>query len=113
MAEPVEIPRASDEEIAMTNITGNALRCGHQFGVWEKDIHPYGRPAPCPFCKEPLEYTELFYNGSGPPPSYAICCGYCGAQGPSSRGNGRGDHYGARLDAVRLWNAALTQGEEK
>ncbi len=66
----------------------------------------YGHIDPCPFCGHEHEFPELFYNGYGPPPSYAVVCGNCGAQGPTSRGRERDDHYGAREDAVRLWNAA-------
>ncbi|WP_353654326.1 Lar family restriction alleviation protein [Azospirillum sp. A1-3] len=66
----------------------------------------YGHIDACPFCGHEHKYPQLFYNGYGPPPSYAVTCGACGAQGPTSRGRERDDHFGAREDAVRLWNQA-------
>lgn len=67
----------------------------------------YGHIEPCKFCGgDQSEFPALWYNGYGPPPSYAVACGNCGAQGPTSRGRERDDHFGAREDAVRLWNAS-------
>jgi hypothetical protein len=89
---------------AETADPGSTLRGGDFLGIWDKGDHPYGQPEPCPFCCEPVEYTALWYNGYGPPPSYAVCCGHCGAQGPTSQGAERGDHLGARRDAIEQWN---------
>ena len=111
-AEPVvsalraSVPDAILAAIGAANAHGERLRCGDYVAEWDEGDHPYGRPSPCPFCKQEQNYTELWYNGPGSPPSYAIMCGHCGAHGPTSSGAGRGDHYGARIDAVALWNAA-------
>lgn len=80
---------------------------------WDEGVFPYGVPADCPFCKERLRYFELFFNGEGPPPSYAVMCGSCGAQGPTSSGRERDDHYGAREDAVRQWNKCASIKEHE
>lgn len=65
-------------------------------------------PLACPFCAEPAhdenDVVSLVYNGSGPPPSYAVSCGNCSAEGPTSMGAERDDHLGAKIDVVRLWN---------
>lgn len=61
--------------------------------------------APCPFCNCKIDVEiEWHFNGEGPPPSYAIVCDNCGAHGPLSLGRQRGDHVGARHDAIKLWN---------
>ena len=103
---PASIPDAVLAAIGLANQHGETLRCGDYFCADDEGGHPYGKPADCPFCKHEQNYTEMFYNGPGSPPSYAMRCGECGAQGPISSGKGRGDHYGARVDAVNLWNAA-------
>ena len=60
----------------------------------------------CPACEEPIVYEdELFFNGDGPPPSFQIRCGNCGASGPYGHGKQRGDYDGGREDAIALWNA--------
>lgn len=92
--------------IAAANESGQNLRPGDYVSDWEEGVHPYGYPNPCPFCKQPQNYTELWYNGPGSPPSYGLMCGHCGAMGPTSHGSCRGDHYGARVDAVKEWNRA-------
>ena len=71
---------------------------------WAEGEHPYGDPAPCPHCGERQNFTELYFNGPGPPPSYVFACGHCGATGPHGYGRERGDHYGARQDAIVKWN---------
>lgn len=64
------------------------------------------RPLPCPACEHAIEYEdELDYNGGGPPPSYAVQCGYCGASGPFGYGMRRDDHDGGKNDAITKWNA--------
>jgi hypothetical protein len=64
------------------------------------------RPLPCPACGDEIEYDEeLHFNGGGPPPSYQVRCGYCGASGPYGHGARRDDHDGGRNDAINLWNA--------
>lgn len=103
---PASIPDAVLATIGAANAHGETLRCGDYVSIWDEGDHPYGAPCPCPFCKQAQNYTELWYNGPGSPPSYAVMCGHCGAQGPTSSGAGRGDHYGARVNAVRLWNDA-------
>ena len=103
---PASIPDALLAAIGAANSHGETLRCGDYVSIWDEGEHPYGKPSACPFCKQPQGYTELWYNGPGSPPSYAVMCGHCGAQGPLSSGKGRGDHYGARIDAVSRWNAA-------
>jgi hypothetical protein len=90
--------------IAETNSRGADLRCGEYVSQWDEGEHPYGQPDPCAFCGEEQNFTELWYNGPGSPPSYSVTCGHCGAHGPTSRGMGHGDHYGAILDAIKLWN---------
>ncbi len=63
---------------------------------------------PCPFCGRNDEDSPTFYyNGSGPPPSYAVECGWCGARGPCATGNFRDDHEGARVAAIKEWNQAV------
>ena len=89
---------------AETADPGSTVNPGDYLGVWARGVHPYGKPQPCPFCAEEVDYTSLWYNGPGSPPSYALCCGNCGAKGPISEGRERGDHVGAREDAVQLWN---------
>lgn len=61
---------------------------------------------PCPFCGKATEQDcqELEFNGGGPPPGYSGTCGWCGATGPMGTGWERGDHTGAKKEAVRLWN---------
>lgn len=71
---------------------------------WPEGQFPYGKPDDCPFCGYAQLFQELYYNGSGPPPSYMVACGNCGATGPHSHGRERDDHFGAREDAVRRWN---------
>ena len=88
----------------MSASLGAGLRGGEYLSDWSEGVHPYGVPASCPFCGNALTYTELFYNGYGPPPSYMVMCGHCGAQGPHSHGRERDDHFGAREDAIRQWN---------
>ena len=102
--------------IAETTSRGENLRCGDYLGIWEEGDHPYGQPGPCPFCKKAQRYTNLWYNGPGSPPSYAWQCDDCSAQGSTSTGKFKGDHYGAIMDALTLWNAAFADqplaGEE-
>jgi hypothetical protein len=100
------IPSAVLAIIAETNHQGSLRRPGDYIGEWEEGDHPYGKASPCPFCKEEQNYTTIWYNGPGSPPSYAWCCCSCSAQGPTSSGTGRGDHYGAIMDARKLWDAA-------
>ena len=105
-------PPSAEVTAAMlaANAHGAALRCGDYLDI-EQGV--YGHIAPCPFCKRSQdEYPAMWYNGPGPPPSYAVQCGDCGAQGPTSRGTCRGDHYGARVDAVREWNRAAEPRNE-
>lgn len=59
---------------------------------------------PCPFCSE--NSPEMHFGGEGPPPSYSVQCGMCGARGPHGLGRGRGDHEGGRTSAIEQWNAA-------
>ena len=101
-----------DRLMAETNARGERLRCGDYLGEWEEGDHPYGKAGPCPFCKAEQNYTNLYYNGPGSPPSYAWACGECGAQGSISSGRFHGDHYGAILNAVELWNLASPQPHE-
>ena len=65
-------------------------------------------PKPCPFCDKEIDDDEerFHYNGFGPPPSYSVQCGWCGARGPSGLGRQRGDEDGARASAIQLWNEA-------
>lgn len=60
---------------------------------------------PCPFCGETADDQELGFNGPGPPPSYWVGCGNCGAHGASGYGRSRGDHAGAIKDAKDKWNS--------
>jgi hypothetical protein len=69
--------------------------------------------APCPFCGHAQDGGSLHYNGSGPPPSYAVECGYCGARGSHESGSFRDDHAGARSAAVRAWNEALASASRR
>lgn len=61
---------------------------------------------PCPHCREPIVEGEesWYFRGAGPPPSYAVRCDSCGAQGPYGNGKFRGDHAGAQAAAISLWN---------
>lgn len=62
---------------------------------------------PCPFCRESIDQNgdeSWYFRGDGPPPSYAVRCDSCGAQGPYGNGKFRKDHAGAQAEAVRLWN---------
>lgn len=70
-------------------------------------------PDPCPFCGEGFdrETAEFYYNGPGSPPSYMVTCGWCGAYGPHGHGRERDDHYGAKEDAIRLWNSRTVKNE--
>ena len=63
-------------------------------------------PEPCPFCGSAFERetAEFEYNGPGSPPSYMVACGNCGAIGPHGFGRERGDHLGAKEDAIKRWN---------
>jgi hypothetical protein len=88
-----------------TNERGQRLSPGDEIGEWPKGEFPYGMAKACPFCRAEQYYTAFWYNGPGSPPSYAWHCGNCGAQGPTSAGLCRGDHYGAMLNAVEKWNA--------
>lgn len=92
------------QNVAETNASGADLKVGTVLLDWPVDVHPYGKPDPCPFCRVPLSFTALRYRGPGSPPSYNVSCGYCAALGPASSGAGPGDHWGARVDAVRQWN---------
>jgi hypothetical protein len=64
------------------------------------------KPLACPACSGRIIYEdELHFNGDGPPPSFQVRCGYCGAAGPYGGGERRGDYDGARNEAVAKWNA--------
>lgn len=81
---------------------------GEEFSV---ELNRYGRVDPCPFCGDPqAEHQTMRYNGPGSPPSYMAVCGNCGAVGPHGFGRERGDHFGAREDAVRVWNNRAALG---
>jgi len=59
----------------------------------------------CPFCLKSVEpELEFRFNGEGPPPSYMVYCGWCGAVGPHGNGKCRGDHAGAKDNAIIVWN---------
>jgi len=88
----------------MTDINAAPARGENYISDWDEGAFPYGKPVNCPFCKAEIRYTEFEYNGHGPPPSYMVMCGTCGATGPHSCGRERDDHFGAREDAVRQWN---------
>lgn len=106
MSEARPAPSAEVTAAMMSaNAHGATLNCGDYLDI-EQDV--YGHIQPCPFCHQSQdEYPSMWYNGPGSPPSYAVQCGNCGAQGPTSSGTCRGDHYGARVDAVAKWNEAL------
>lgn len=71
---------------------------------------PLPRPEPCPFCGDLVAddegnfYEGFHCNGHGPPPSYSIVCGGCGAHGPLGYGSRRNDYLGAERDAIEQWN---------
>lgn len=61
----------------------------------------------CPFCRAAIDLHSVeswYFRGDGPPPSYAVRCDSCGAQGPYGNGTRRKDHAGAKAAALRLWN---------
>ncbi len=68
---------------------------------------------PCLFCGKEQDADSFYYNGSGPPPSYSVGCGYCGARGPCELGRFRDDHEGARRAAVQVWNEAHAAAERR
>lgn len=96
--------RFDEQLVAETNAAGLRLTPGDYVDDLGEGVHPYGKPAACPFCRERQDWTTLWYNGPGSPPSYTFVCGSCGAQGPHSHGFERGDHWNARIDAVTQWN---------
>lgn len=60
----------------------------------------------CIFCGKKIERDDYFYNGPGPPPCYAVECGYCGARGPHGMGKSGDDHEGAKDHAEKLYRLA-------
>ena len=69
----------------------------------------------CPFCDRKifedgmiLVNLQFTFHGGGPPPSYSLCCGLCGAEGPAGLGEHRDDHKGAQLSAIKKWNDRAT-----
>ena len=78
------------------------------------DTHTAARSVePCLFCGKEQDADSFYYNGPGPPPSYAVECGWCGARGSCGTGRRRDDHEGARDEAVKIWNEAHAAAERR
>ena len=82
------------------------VRLGEAAGALEGDYAEV-KPVPCPWCEHDAD--EFYYNGPGPPPSYAVQCGWCHARGPCMTGSRRDDHEGAKRRAVEEWNRGLAR----
>jgi hypothetical protein len=69
---------------------------------------------PCPFCRHDQDQNEIqyYFGGEGPPPMYAVECCWCGALGSPVTGKSRGDHEGAKQNALKVWNEAPRRSEK-